>query len=66
MYIAIMNYATGEVTIINGCPDDWTEEQTLEYLYGESGLHLRESDTFYMAGDEISLSEKDYSQTKGE
>lgn len=61
-----MNYGTSEVTIINGCPDDWTEEQTLEYLYSEKGLNLRESETFYMAGDEMSLIEKDYKPNKGE
>ncbi len=55
-----MNYATSEVTVINNVPDDWEEEQILEYLYGKAGLNLRESDTFYMAGDVISLSEKGY------
>lgn len=60
MYIAIMNYATGEVTIINNCPDDWEEEQITEYLYGENGLNLRESDIYYMAGDDKCLIEEDY------
>lgn len=54
-----MNYATSEVTIIDNCPDDWEEEQVNDYLYGEDGLNLRESDIYYMSGN-INLIQKEY------
>lgn len=60
-----MNYATSEVTIINNCPDDWEEEQINDYLYGEDGLNLRESDVYYMSGN-ISLNKKEYKPKGGE
>ncbi len=68
MNIAIMNYATSEVTIINFVPDDWEEEQISEYLYSEKGLNLRESEISYMVGDSnhISFSMKNYEPNKGE
>ena len=59
MDIAIFNYSTGEVTLIGNCPDSWEEEQIEEYIYGEDGLNLSESDTYYMCGD-ISLVSKKY------
>lgn len=59
MDIAILNYSTGEVTLIGNCPDSWEEEQIEEYIYGKDGLNLRESDTYYMCGD-ISLVSKKY------
>lgn len=60
MSIAILNYATSDVTFVTHVPDDWEEEQISEYLYTEKGLNLRESDTFYMVGDSISLTIKNY------
>lgn len=66
MQIAIMNYATSEVTIVNNVPDDWEEGQITAYLYDKDGLNLRDSDVYYMVGDSINLTVKDYCQTKGE
>lgn len=66
MQIAIMNYATSDVRIIWGCPDWWMEDEIKEYLYTEKGLKLRESDCFFMAGDEIDLLQEPYNPTKGE
>lgn len=63
MDISIMNYATGEVTIINSCPDDWEEEQITDYLFGKRGLNLRESDIYYMVGSCIDFSVKNFSTT---
>lgn len=60
MSIAILNYATSDVTMITHVPDDWEEEQISEYLYTENGLNLRESDIFYMVGDSIGLTIKNY------
>lgn len=62
-----MNYAAGDVSIIDGCPDEWEEEEILKYLYSEEGLNLKESECLYMAGDEITLSQEVYvPKTKGE
>lgn len=67
MQIAIMNYATSDVRIIWGCPDEWDEEDIEKYLYSDEGLDLRESDCFFMAGDEINLKQEAYKpKTKGE
>ncbi len=66
MNIAIMNYATSDVTIINFVPDDWEEEQISDYLYSEKGLNLRESEISYMVGDHISFTMKNYKPNKGE
>lgn len=60
MSIAILNYATSDVMMITHVPDDWEEEQISEYLYTENGLNLRESDIFYMVGDSIGLTIKNY------
>ena len=66
MQIAIMNYATSEVRVICGCPDEWDEEDIETHLYSEEGLDLRESDCFYMAGDAINLKQEAYKpKTKG-
>lgn len=46
--------------MITHVPDDWEEEQISEYLYTENGLNLRESDIFYMVGDSIGLTIKNY------
>lgn len=63
MDISIMNYATSEVTLITGCPDDWEGEQIENYLYGEDGLNLRESDIYYMVGNFIDITKKNFNTT---
>lgn len=66
MDIAILNYATSEVTIITSVPSEWEEEQITEYLYSEKGLDLRESEIFYMVGDNINLTMKSYESNEQE
>lgn len=55
MNIAILDYSASEVRLIKNCPDSWEEEQIEEYIYGEDGLDLSESSTYYMCGDAVSI-----------
>ena len=51
MDIAIMNYATAEITTITGCPDEWENEQIEEYLFKK--LKLKESEIHYMCAKSV-------------
>ena len=65
MNIAILDYSASEVRLIKNCPDSWEEEQIEEYIYGEDGLDLSESSTYYMCGDAVSISRKNTSHKSG-
>lgn len=53
-----MDYQTGTVRTIKGCPDEWETEQIEYYLYDTLGY--RSSDIYYMCGDNISYTEESY------
>lgn len=40
--------------------DGATKEQIEEYIYGEDGLDLSESSTYYMCGDAVSIKQEEY------
>uniref|UniRef100_UPI004029EE1A hypothetical protein n=1 Tax=Prevotella sp. TaxID=59823 RepID=UPI004029EE1A len=58
MEITIMDYQTGTVRTIKGCPDEWETEQIEYYLYETLGY--RSSDIYYMCGEAISHTEDTY------
>lgn len=60
MDIAILDYSTAEITLVKNCPDSWEEEDIEEYIYGEDGLDISASNTYYMVGNNISFKPKDY------
>lgn len=60
MNIAILDYSASEVRMIKNFPDSWKEEQIEEYIYGEDGLDLSESSTYYMCGDAVSIKQEEY------
>lgn len=57
MEIAIMDYQSGTIRTIKGCPDEWQTEQIEDYLYNTLGY--RESDIYYMCGT-ISHTQEEY------
>lgn len=59
MEIAIMNYLTGTINVIKGCPAEWETEDVENYLYDTLGY--KESDIYYMCSDcSVTYQEKDY------
>lgn len=58
MEITVMDYQTGTIRTIKGCPDEWETEQIENYLYDTLGY--RSSDIYYMCGDVISHTEDTY------
>lgn len=53
-----MNYATGSLSTITGCPDEWETEQIENYLYYT--LNLKQSDISYMCGSSITHTTERY------
>lgn len=62
MDIAIMNYATAEITTITGCPDEWENEQIEEYLFKK--LNLKESEIHYMCAKSVTHKTEKYRPLK--
>lgn len=60
MSIAIMNYATAELTLIDYVPYYWQEKEIKEYLFTEKGLNLREEDVDYMMCPSIDFVHRHY------
>lgn len=58
MDIAIMNYATAEITTVTGCPDEWENEQIEEYLFKK--LNLNESEIHYMCAKNLTNKTEKY------
>lgn len=59
MEIAIMDYQTGTINVIKGCPAEWETEDVENYLYDTLGY--KESDIYYMCSDcSVTYQEKNY------
>lgn len=53
--LIVMDYESGEIKIIEECPNDWEEEQIEEFLYSEGGLDLKPSSCYYMYGKDVKV-----------
>lgn len=53
--LIVMDLGSGEIKIIEECPNDWKDEQIEDFLYSESGLDLNPSSCYYIYGKDTKV-----------